>query len=394
MPWREQLIQQHQNRVAAKVWRKRQASQAAVGRELRINGKTYLNFCSNDYLGLANHPALADAAIETIRERGTGAAASHLICGHQDIHQALENELAAFVGAEKAVTFSTGYMANLAVPQTFLEKGDLVVQDRLNHASLIDAGRFCEVNLKRYRHLDFAHARTILVKSNANKKLLTTDGVFSMDGDQAPLHELTEVCRHTKSLLLIDDAHGFGVLGKTGAGSLEQHGIGVGGGVLMLGTLGKAAGSFGAFIAGDAVYIDSLIQHARSYIYTTALPPSIASATRAAIKIIQTEPDRREKLNANITYFRQAVDELHLKTLDSKTAIQPILLGDSETALQATELLRQQGLWITAIRPPTVPEGTARLRITISCEHHQNDIDQLITALRSDAMRKLSETIQ
>lgn len=394
MPWREQLIQQHQNRVAAKVWRKRQATQDAVGRELKINGKTYLNFCSNDYLGLASHPALADAAIETIRERGTGAAASHLICGHQDIHQELENELAAFVGAEKAVTFSTGYMANLAVPQTFLEKGDLVVQDRLNHASLIDAGRFCEVNLKRYRHLDFAHARTILVKSNANKKLLTTDGVFSMDGDQAPLHELTEVCRQTKSLLLIDDAHGFGVLGKTGAGSLEQHGIGVGGGVLMLGTLGKAAGSFGAFIAGDAVYIDSLIQHARSYIYTTALPPSIASATRAAIKIIQTEPERRDKLNANITYFRQAIDELNLKTLDSKTAIQPILLGDSETALQATELLRQHGLWITAIRPPTVPEGTARLRITISCEHHQNDIDQLITVLRSDAMRKLTETLQ
>lgn len=394
MPWREQLIQQHQNRVAAKVWRKRQATQDAVGRELKINGKTYLNFCSNDYLGLASHPALADAAIDTIRERGTGAAASHLICGHQDIHQELENELAAFVGAEKAVTFSTGYMANLAVPQTFLEKGDLVVQDRLNHASLIDAGRFCEVNLKRYRHLDFAHARTILVKSNANKKLLTTDGVFSMDGDQAPLHELTEVCRQTKSLLLIDDAHGFGVLGKTGAGSLEQHGIGVGGGVLMLGTLGKAAGSFGAFIAGDAVYIDSLIQHARSYIYTTALPPSIASATRAAIKIIQTEPGRRDKLNANITYFRQAIGELNLKTLDSKTAIQPILLGDSETALQATELLRQHGLWITAIRPPTVPEGTARLRITISCEHHQNDIDQLITVLRSDAMRKLTETLQ
>lgn len=394
MPWREQLIQQHQNRVAAKVWRKRQATQDAVGRELKINGKTYLNFCSNDYLGLASHPALADAAIETIRERGIGAAASHLICGHQDIHQELENELAAFVGAEKAVTFSTGYMANLAVPQTFLEKGDLVVQDRLNHASLIDAGRFCEVNLKRYRHLDFAHARTILVKSNANKKLLTTDGVFSMDGDQAPLHELTEVCRQTKSLLLIDDAHGFGVLGKTGAGSLEQHGIGVGGGVLMLGTLGKAAGSFGAFIAGDAVYIDSLIQHARSYIYTTALPPSIASATRAAIKIIQTEPERRDKLNAKITYFRQAIDELNLKTLDSKTAIQPILLGDSETALQATELLRQHGLWITAIRPPTVPEGTARLRITISCEHHQNDIDQLITVLRSDAMRKLTETLQ
>lgn len=215
-----------------------------------------------------------------------------------------------------------------------------------------------------------------------------------MDGDQAPLHELTEVCRQTKSLLLIDDAHGFGVLGKTGAGSLEQHGIGVGGGVLMLGTLGKAAGSFGAFIAGDAVYIDSLIQHARSYIYTTALPPSIASATRAAIKIIQTEPERRDKLNANITYFRQAIDELNLKTLDSKTAIQPILLGDSETALQATELLRQHGLWITAIRPPTVPEGTARLRITISCEHHQNDIDQLITVLRSDAMRKLTETLQ
>ncbi|MCP4777430.1 MAG: 8-amino-7-oxononanoate synthase [Planctomycetaceae bacterium] len=394
MPWREQLIQQHRSRVTANTWRERQATQDAVGRELKVNGKTYLNFCSNDYLGLANHPALAAAATDTIQKRGTGAAASHLICGHQDIHQQLENELAAFVGAEKAIAFSTGYMANLAVPQTFLERGDLVLQDRLNHASLIDAGRFCEANLKRYRHLDFAHAQTILLKSNANKKLLTTDGVFSMDGDQAPLHELTEICRQTETLLLIDDAHGFGVLGETGAGSLEQHGIGVGGGVLMLGTLGKAAGSFGAFIAGDAVYIDSLIQRARSYIYTTALPPSIAAATRAAIQIFQTEPERREKLNANIHYFRQAVGDLPLKLLDSKTAIQPILLGDSETALKVTSLLQQHGLWITAIRPPTVPEGTARIRITISCEHHQSDLDQLIAALSSDAMRTLTETDQ
>ena len=394
MPWREQLIQQHRNRVTAKTWRERQTVQNAAGRELKIKGKTYLNFCSNDYLGLANHPALSAAAIKTTQERGTGAAASHLICGHQDIHQELENELAAFVGAEKAIAFSTGYMANLAVPQTFLERGDLVLQDRLNHASLIDAGRFCEANLKRYRHLDFGHAKTILLKSNANKKLLTTDGVFSMDGDQAPLHELTEICRQTETLLLVDDAHGFGVLGKTGAGSLEQHEICVGDGVLMLGTLGKAAGSFGAFIAGDAVYIDSLLQQARSYIYTTALPPSVAAATRAAIEIFQTEPERRDKLNSNINYFRQAIANLHLHTLDSKTAIQPILLGDSETALQATKLLQQQGLWITAIRPPTVPEGTARIRITISAEHHQSDLDQLIDALSSDAMLALAEPSQ
>lgn len=394
MPWREQLIQQHRNRVTAKIWRERQATQNAVGRELIVKGKTYLNFCSNDYLGLANHPALSTAAIETTRERGTGSAASHLICGHQEIHQELENKLAAFVGAEKAMVFSTGYMANLSVPQTFLERGDLVLQDRLNHASLIDAGRFCEANLKRYRHLDSGHAQTILLKSNANKKLLTTDGVFSMDGDQAPLHELTKICRQTETLLLVDDAHGFGVLGKTGAGSLEQHEIRVGNGVLMLGTLGKAAGSFGAFIAGDAVYIDSLIQHARPYIYTTALPPSIAAATLAAIEIFQSEPERREKLNSNIEYFRQAIDNLHLNALDSKTAIQPILLGDSETALRATKLLQQQGLWITAIRPPTVPTGTARIRITISSEHRQSDLDQLIEALSSDAMRTLTETAQ
>lgn len=394
MPWREQLIQQHRNRVTAKTWRERQTVQNAPGRELKINGKTYLNFCSNDYLGLANHPALSTAAITTTQERGTGAAASHLICGHHDIHHELENELATFVGAEKAIAFSTGYMANLAVPQTFLERGDLVLQDRLNHASLIDAGRFCEANLKRYRHLDFGHAKTILLKSNANKKLLTTDGVFSMDGDQAPLNELTQICRQTDTLLLVDDAHGFGVLGKTGAGSLEQHEICVGNGVLMLGTLGKAAGSFGAFIAGDAVYIDSLLQQARSYVYTTALPPSVAAATRAAIQIFQTEPERREKLNSNINYFRQATESLHLQTLNSKTAIQPILLGDSETALQATKLLQQQGLWITAIRPPTVPAGTARIRITISCEHRQSDLDQLINALSSDAMLALAEPSQ
>lgn len=394
MPWREQLIQQHHNRVTAKIWRERQTVQNAAGRELKINGKTYLNFCSNDYLGLANHPALSTAAITTTQKRGTGAAASHLICGHQDIHHELENELATFVGAEKAISFSTGYMANLAVPQTFLERGDLVLQDRLNHASLLDAGRFCEANLKRYRHLDFGHAKAILLKSNANKKLLTTDGVFSMDGDQAPLNDLTQICRQTETLLLVDDAHGFGVLGKTGAGSLEQHEIGVGNGVLMLGTLGKAAGSFGAFIAGDAVYIDSLLQQARSYIYTTALPPSIAAATRAAIQIFQTEPERREKLNSNINYFRQATESLHLQTLNSKTAIQPILFGDSETALQATKLLQKQGLWITAIRPPTVPAGTARIRITLSCEHRQSDLDQLINALNSDAMLALAEPSQ
>jgi 8-amino-7-oxononanoate synthase len=390
MPWREQLIQQHQNRVAAKTWRQRHATQSPVGRELKIKGRTYLNFCSNDYLGLANHPALSAAAIEATTDRGTGAAASHLICGHQDIHQELENELAAHTGAEKAIAFSTGYMANLAFPQTFLKRGDLVLQDRLNHASLVEAGRYCEANLKRYRHLDFAHAQNILLKSSANKKLLTTDGVFSMDGDQAPLRELTEICRQTETLLLVDDAHGFGVLGKTGAGSLEQHGISVGAGVLMLGTLGKAGGSFGAFIAGDAVYIDSLLQQARSYIYTTALPPAVVAASRAAIHIFQTEPERREKLNSNINYFRQAVAKLHYPTVDSKTAIQPILLGDSKTALQATQLLQQQGIWITAIRPPTVPEGTARIRITISCEHRQSDLDQLIDVLDSDAMLALA----
>lgn len=394
MPWREDLKFEHSKLVANKLWRERRIVDGQPGRLVSIDGNPFLNFCSNDYLGLANHPTLKLAATKAITQRGTSSSASHLVCGHSVEHHRLEEELARFVGSESALVFSTGYMANLAVPQTFLGRNDLVLEDRLNHASLIDAGRHCEARMKRYPHLDPEALATQLARSDAPRKMVMTDGVFSMDGDIAPLNRMHEICQSHNALLVVDDAHGFGVLGKHGSGTLESAGLRPTGNVIMIGTFGKSAGSFGAFVAGDDCYIQSLIQHARTYTYTTALPPAVAATTTAAIKLFQSEPDRRANVLRNIEIFRDAVSRTELKLLDSKTPIQPIVLGSSESAIHASQLLAKNQILVSAIRTPTVPVGSARLRITLTADHTPDDVKLITDVLGSEPMVRIIKETQ
>lgn len=389
MPWRDQLNQQFAQRQRDNLWRSHTTLEGPQDRVVNVNGQDVLNFCSNDYLGLATHPALANAAMDAIQQSGNSSSASHLVCGHLSDHERLESELAQFVGAEQAVVFSTGYMANLAIPQTFLGRDDLILEDRLNHASMIDAGLACSATMKRYSHVDVEALIVKLKKSDAARKMVLTDGVFSMDGDQAPVRELKNVCREYGAVLVVDDAHGFGVLGNRGSGLLEQEDLRPAGNILMVGTLGKAAGSFGAFIAGDAVYMEALIQFARTYIYTTALPPSVVATTRAAIEVITNEPERRASLRANVEHFKTRLQNANFELMESQTPIQPILLGNSNSALAASQWLWENGIWVSAIRPPTVPEGSARLRITLTANHQAADIDRLCDVLTSDAMTKI-----
>lgn len=388
MPWRTQLQSEHDDRKRNRLWRARPMIGSPQGRTLEIDGQTYLNFCSNDYLGLANDARVNSVVAEAVLTAGTGSGASHLVCGHSSQHHELELQLASFVDAEKAVVFSTGYMANLAIPQTFLKRGDLVLQDKLNHASLIDAGRYCEATMKRYPHSDVERVDTLLSKLDADKKMVITDGVFSMDGDSAEIERLQTITSRHGAVLVVDDAHGFGVLGETGAGSLEAAEIRPSQNVLMVGTFGKSVGGMGAFVAGDACYIESLVQHARSYIYTTALPPGVVAGVSESVRIIKEEPQRRLDLIRNISHFRNWICELGLPLSDSRSPIQPLVLGSASAALKASQILREQGIWVTAIRPPTVPTGSARLRITLTSKHRLEDIDQLVSVLGSEAIRE------
>ena len=383
MPWRNELQQQHEQRKSDSLWRTLKTVDSPPDREIQIGGKTLLNFCSNNYLSLANHPAMIDAATAAASRYGTSTSASHLIAGHNSLHQNLEGKIAEFAGAEKAILFSTGYMANLAVPDTFLDRNDLLVQDRLNHASIIDGGRITDAKVRRYKHIDVDAAERLLEAAEHNKKLLITDGVFSMDGDVAPIAQLQSVCQRNDAVLMVDDAHGLGVSGQSGRGSLEECGLKPTGNVLLLGTLSKACGSFGAFVAGDAVYIDTLLQHARPFIYTTALPSPVVAASIKGIELIQTEPWRREKLDANVAYFRFHAEKANIPLADSSTPIQPVIIGDNQTTLDISQNLFQQGFMVVAIRPPTVAVGEARLRITLMTDHTEEDIDRLINCLGS-----------
>ena len=381
MHWRQELQRQQAARRDQHLWRHYQPLDSPQSAEVRSQGKTFLNFCSNDYLGLANHPKLRQAAHHAIDQWGCGAAAAHLVCGHMTPHQDLEHRLADFVGAERALLFSTGYMANLGVPQSLLQRGDLLIEDRLNHASLIDAAHLCRATLRRYPHRDHQRAAQLLTTSQAPRKPLSTDALFSMDGDRAPIAHLNAATQKSHALLLLDDAHGFGVLGPCGAGSYAEQNLTPSGHRLLLATLGKAAGGFGAFVAGDALYIDQLRQHARPYLYTTAPPPALAATALAALKLIATESWRRDKLHESIHYFRTQAAKRGLKLLPSETPIQPLLLGTAARALQASRQLADQGIWVTAIRPPTVPPNTARLRIPLTTAHTQPHLNHLLTAL-------------
>jgi len=347
----------------------------------RVDGRELLSFCSNDYLGLAGDPRLVRALRQGAEAFGVGAGASHLVNGHSRAHAALEEALAAFLGAESALTFSTGYMANLALAQAFTGRGDRVVQDKLNHASLIDAGRLSRADSRRYAHGDAGAARRALAAPGATRAMLMSDAVFSMDGDLAPVTELAALAAEHEALLVLDDAHGFGVHGPGGRGTAARFGLAVSGRHLVMGTLGKAIGTFGAFVAGDAVLIDTLIQRARSYIYTTAGPPALAEASRAALDIARREDWRRERLGALIERFRAGARQQGLRLMASATPIQPLLVGDSRQALEISRRLREAGILVVAIRPPTVPRGTARLRVALSAAHGEDDVDRLLEAL-------------
>lgn len=381
MSWRDRLQTRHQNRLDQQLWRNRNLLSGPQGRFVEIDGQSLLNFCSNDYLGLANHATVKNAACEATRRWGAGSGASHLVCGHFEIHEQLENELASFVGAERAIVFSTGYMANLSLPQTFLDRHGLLLEDKLNHASLIDAGQLCAAKLKRYPHLDDQCVERWLTDSDVAQKMVMTDGVFSMDGDIANVRRLEEICRIRDAILVVDEAHGLGVLGDRGGGCLQANGIAVRDNILVMGTLGKSLGSFGAFVAGDSQLIESLIQFARPYIYTTALPPGVVGAAIGALEVLPQQRWRIEKLQKNIDHLQKRAKQADVRIMASETAIQPIVVGSVENAIDLSAKLRDSGILVVAIRPPTVPVGTSRLRITLTSDHEFEDIDRLIGSL-------------
>ncbi len=432
-------------RQAAHLYRRRRLIADAPGPHLTLEGRSAIAFCTNDYLGLARHPEVVAAFQRGAERHGVGSGSAHLVAGHGPEHQALEEELADFLGRPRALLFSTGYMANLGVIQALAGPGDLVLEDKLNHASLLDGALLARARLRRYPHADQEALRrqlsgsagrtpsasaqslkdpssepgrappgwapltapdrqpmsdgcqgevaattpaTLPVDPTAPAErevvgatLIATDGVFSMDGDLAPLPELAAIARSTGACLLVDDAHGIGVLGREGRGSLDHFGLGVAEVPILIGTLGKALGTFGAFVAGDEDLIETLIQSARSYIYTTAPPPALAAATRASLALARCDEWRRERLRALIGRFRDEATRLGLPLLPSPTPIQPILAGSAEHALAWSQALEARGLLVTAIRPPTVPQGAARLRVTLSALHSDQDLDLLLEAL-------------
>ncbi len=349
--------------------------------DIQLDGRQCVDFCNNDYLGLAAHPQVIEALIDAARIHGVGARASHLITGHQTEHEALEHELAAWTGRERAIVFSTGYMANLGLASALARRGAIVFGDRLNHASLIDGGRLSGATLLHYPHGDVAALEQQLVAQESGTALVLTDGVFSMDGDLAPLPALAAACAKHGAFLAVDDAHGLGVIGATGRGSSEHFQLSPAEVPALVGTFGKAFGTFGAFIAGNGDLIETLIQRARTYIYTTALPPAVAAATRAALAVSIAEPWRRERVLALTRRFRELALAAGITLAASETPIQPILLGSAQEAMRASNALLERGFFVAAIRPPTVPADTSRLRVTFSASHRDTDVENLVVAL-------------
>ncbi|WP_412480625.1 8-amino-7-oxononanoate synthase [Azonexus sp. IMCC34839] len=371
--------------AAAGLTRRRRVLASPCGRLAAVDGREMLNFASNDYLGLAGNRDIAQAVADGALAWGAGSGASHLVSGHLAPHEAIEAELAAFTGFERTLTFSTGYLANLAVTPTFAGRGDAVFADKLNHASLIDAMQLAKANgadVQRYPHGDVAALERLLAASTAKTKLIVTDSVFSMDGDLAPLPLLLDLAERYDAWLVIDDAHGFGVLGPHGEGALAHFNLPAAKRILLMGTLGKAAGVGGAFVAGSALAIEYLLQKGRSYIFTTATPPAIACGLSRSLELIRGGDALRANLFARIGQLRDGLAGLRWPLLPSATAIQPLIVGDNEAAVALAKVLWERGLWVPAIRPPTVPKGTARLRISVSAAHTADDIERLITTLK------------
>lgn len=364
--------------------RRRRLLESPQTAHVAVDGRSYVAFASNDYLGLAADPRLIEAACEGARAHGVGTGASHLILGHMTAHHELEAALAKFTGLPRALLFSTGYMANLGIVTALAGRRDDVFADRLNHASLNDAALLARADFKRYAHGDLAQLERLLAASTAQRKLVVVDAVFSMDGDIAPVPELVALCERFDALLVLDDAHGFGVLGNNGRGVLEHFAIDSPR-IVYMATLGKAAGVAGAFVAGSNELIETLVQRARTYIYTTASPPLLSHALLKSLEIIAGEPTRRATLASHIAQLKAGLAGLRWKLLPSDTAIQPLIVGDNARALAVTDALMGRGILVPAIRPPTVPDGTARLRISLSAAHTSHDVAALVEALHAVA---------
>ena len=369
--------------------RRRFAREGAQGPRIVVDGREFLAFCSNDYLGLANHPRIVHAAVEAAERHGVGQAASHLLSGHSIVHERLEKALAQFVRMPRAMHFSTGYQANIGAITALAGPEDAVFSDELNHASLIDGARLSRARVVRYPHADLEALSEALAASEARTRLIVTDAVFSMDGDIAPVPALLDLCERHDALLVLDDAHGFGVLGRQGRGTAEHFGV-RSPRIVYVGTLGKAAGVSGAFVAGGEEVIETVLQRARTYIYTTAAPAMLCAAVEASLELIREDEWRRERLRNLIDALRSALGDMGAARAASDTPIQPVVLGGNERALSAAAALRERGILVPAIRPPTVPEGTARLRISLSAAHSVHDVARLAAALR-EACRSVAE---
>ncbi|MGO1209191.1 MAG: 8-amino-7-oxononanoate synthase [Pseudomonas putida] len=367
-------------RRAADLYRQRPLLESPQGPEVVVDGQRLLAFCSNDYLGLANHPEVIAAWQAGAERWGVGGGASHLVVGHSTPHHQVEEALAELTGRPRALLFSTGYMANLGAITALVGQGDTVLQDRLNHASLLDGGLLSGARFNRYLHNDAASLASRLDKAVGNT-LVVTDGVFSMDGDLADLPALADVARARGAWLMVDDAHGLGTLGAQGGGIVEHFGLSVDDVPVLIGTLGKACGTAGAFVAGSEELIEALVQFARPYIYTTSQPPALACATLKSLELLRHETWRREHLAALIRQFREGAQQIGLALMDSPTPIQPIMIGDSAQALRLSRMLRERCFLVTAIRPPTVPAGGARLRVTLSAAHSEAQVQLLLNAL-------------
>ncbi len=376
-------------RRAAHLYRRRPLLDTPQQPEVTVDGEALLAFCSNDYLGLASHPEVIRALQQGAERWGVGGGASHLVMGHSTPHHQLEEALAEFTGRPRALLFSTGYMANLAAVTALVGQGDTVLEDRINHASLLDAGLLSGARFARYLHNDAASLAKRLEKATGNT-LVVTDGVFSMDGDLADLPTLCATAKARNAWVMVDDAHGFGPLGQTGGGIVEHFGLGIADVPVLVGTLGKAFGTAGAFVAGSEELIETLIQFARPYIYTTSQPPAVACATLKSLELLRSEGWRREHLQRLIARFRRGATEIGLTLMDSPTPIQPILVGSSERALKLSAALRERGILVGAIRPPTVPAGSARLRVTVSASHSEAQVERLLDIL-AECWNRLAE---
>ena len=375
------FVKQLDQRRKDGLFRKRQCVNFSQGSIIDIEGETYINYSSNDYLGFANNEKLKAHMIEAIDHFGLGAGSSQLLVGHTVAHRELETKLARFLNRDSALVFSTGYQANLAIASALIDEETIVLQDKLNHASLIDSALLSKGKLVRYKHADIEQLKDLFEKYKNKKLVLMTDGVFSMYGDCAPLREIADICKNYNALLIVDDAHGIGVLGKTGAGLLEQLGLEQNQVPLLIGTFGKSFGASGAFIAGDSLLIEMFIQKARTYIYTTALMPAVASTMTAAIDMIINGDHLRKKINKLITIYKKGLNKNAQDKKISTSHIQPYIVGSADKAIQLSQSLKENKILVSAIRPPTVPKDTSRLRVSLTASHSEEQVEKLVNSL-------------